>query len=60
LNVIEGKRFDSDHIDKFDSSRFYVTVKNYNRSSGLSKRINEQEDQIYDIKGPMGKGLIIK
>ena len=37
-----------------------MTVKNYTRANGLSKRITEVPGEIYDIKGPMGKGLLIK
>ncbi len=37
-----------------------MTVKNYTKANGLSKRINEVPGEIYDIKGPMGKGLLIK
>lgn len=34
-----------------------MTVKNYNLEGGISEKIFEQLDYLYQIEGPMGKGL---
>ena len=46
---------------EIDQDEIVVTVKNYNMEGGLSKVIHTfPEDQVFQIKGPMGKGLGIE
>ena len=38
---------------------FTVTIKKYGQFDGFSKQIHTSKDNVYNFKGPMGKGLDI-
>lgn len=37
-----------------------MTVKNYGKTGGLSTILHGSNDEVYEIQGPMGKGLDIE
>lgn len=45
-------------LSQVSTNQLIFTIKNYERKSGLSYRLHDDEDEHdYEIKGPMGKGL---
>ena len=42
-----------------ETDRIYLTIKNYKMKNGLSRRFSDKNtcNDIFEIKGPMGKGL---
>lgn len=54
----DGSDFKIDLLNSEDTNQINLTIKNYKRSSGLSFRFHENSSAIYDVQGPMGKGLM--
>ena len=60
LNSLSGTGVSSEAIGFDQEASFNVTVKNYKMKNGLSIRISDSKDSIFQIQGPMGKGLDIQ
>ena len=63
LNNSKKEYFDSSLFIEEDVNYLSFTIKNYNKSGGLSKSIHENKENesvLYKIKGPMGKGLKVE
>ena len=55
----EDKSLSIQFLDEEDSNTLFSTIKNYRTETGVSRKIHEKDEEIYEIKGPMGKGLRI-
>eukprot|EP00347_Sterkiella_histriomuscorum_P018114 403346733 len=60
LGLLNGDtKMQSEHtLKEEDSQTFVITSKNYQSKSGVSRRLNDLNNQDpFEIKGPLGKGL---
>jgi hypothetical protein len=51
-------KFDTSVLNSQDGNMMTFTIKNYQKTAGLSYKFYELDQRAeYEIKGPMGKGL---
>ena len=59
LDADNGDSFNRKLLDETNQNEMLFNVKNYNTQDGLSEKLHRvpQRDLLYEVKGPMGKGL---
>lgn len=59
-NDPEKRQFDFSELEEESRDKMMFCIKNYSNPKGLSTKIHEQpqqQDQRFEVKGPMGHGL---
>jgi hypothetical protein len=59
LNHDNSNGFDTSLLSMQNKNEMLFTIKNYARQDGLSEKLHRlpQRSLLYEVKGPMGKGL---
>jgi hypothetical protein len=58
LNALQGKeKLDTSLLQDEGGNEVNLTIKTYNLETGLARRLFNNAEEVFEIKGPMGRGL---